>query len=940
MNALSENLQTFVDEMRLSREAAEYGFTALTKKRMFNAALFQRIYDAGLLAPDRIPNSVPAKAIGYVQIPYWSALDYLEGVAEHARSTLDLPLANLLVEIMVDISINNNRANKNENYHTNRRFIEITAKLPLEAINDDLIKEMGGWIFTKYDRALSVAAISDSLLPELLQTKNADQRKHAITILRYVTEIRGEDDGALESKEPEFKVDPYWLKELLNKHTLAYIEAFDFDFINVIRQRLREVYSFGSRHEASWLSRPAIEDHAQNHDWDDVNNLFVDILRDALATLIRKMNGGAILSEIASIYKNGEQIERRIAIHLFNEQFEQLKDIVNAVIDAKAIDQGCLHETYWFLKNNFSLLASAAQEKLISSIELLTSNNLEVDSAEVWLQRRFLHALVGHEHPKVELLRAKLASFTGVNEPAVIEHPDFLTYMTSWIGPGPSPFTQEELIWSLEEGRLVEMLNSFEPKDRWTGPSRRALVDTLESAIKQVPAKFIEHAGLILELQRPYQYAFFNSFKELWSATPTDVTPIEWQKAWKTLFELANIILDEKFWNESTVDDGSLTPTRDWIPGVLCSLIREGSRTDDHAFGKSFIPNAINILRVILDNTPVLSELADRDPMSYALNSIRGKAIDALFTVSLRAMRLADRHEQDKTQVWMFLVPIFDGEIARIDLGNYEFITLAASYCAQLIYLNENWFDEHKTKILSPQSDLAFKCAISGLAYAPANKRLHTILKEAKTYDRVLSNPSLPEESRGRVIERLILSFLWDQELIDSPLIEPIICSELSSDLKTALKFLRKIHTQDLTKRQRALALEFWHTAAVRLLNGSENFRAKYPELLGLICYVDSLDEAMTKLIIQLISVTDFEHLNIDLTENLTRLVHKFPKEIAQIAIFYLQKNGSEYDVEGHWLCIATTLAEKGFRIEAIQIAEIMRDQAGFNELYRHIRVG
>jgi hypothetical protein len=51
---------------------------------------------------------------------------------------------------------------------------------------------------------------------------------------------------------------------------------------NVFLERLREVFGYEGREVSSWLKRPAIEEHEQNHSWDGPENRFVEGLRDVL----------------------------------------------------------------------------------------------------------------------------------------------------------------------------------------------------------------------------------------------------------------------------------------------------------------------------------------------------------------------------------------------------------------------------------------------------------------------------------------------------------------------------------------------------------------------------------------------------------------------------------------------------------------------------------
>jgi hypothetical protein len=98
MTVLTTNERAFIDKMKESEELARHGFSLLLKRPDF-LRFFQPLCDAGLFAPERNPAPEPAPEPGYVRIPYWSALDYLLGIAKQAGITNDLLLANQVMNI-------------------------------------------------------------------------------------------------------------------------------------------------------------------------------------------------------------------------------------------------------------------------------------------------------------------------------------------------------------------------------------------------------------------------------------------------------------------------------------------------------------------------------------------------------------------------------------------------------------------------------------------------------------------------------------------------------------------------------------------------------------------------------------------------------------------------------------------------------------------------
>ena len=99
-------------------------------------------------------------------------------------------------------------------------------------------------------------------------------------------------------------------------------------------------------------------------------------------------------------------------------------------------------------------------------------------------------------------------------------HPDFLSYLESFSGPGPTPYQVQAIVFA-ETGSIVEKLNAFKQVDDWRavdGGARRCLVE---------PSGFLSpFLGLLpafLSAKRAFQFSVINGFKRLgvpWRISP------------------------------------------------------------------------------------------------------------------------------------------------------------------------------------------------------------------------------------------------------------------------------------------------------------------------------------------------------------------------------------------------------------------------------------
>src|SRR5690606_16209984 len=99
------------------------------------------------------------------------------------------------------------------------------------------------------------------------------------------TDAEVDDDGYDEDgfeQKLETVADAYWLDHLLKRHAVALGRLVGEPAVSCLGRRTGEAFGSGSQAELSWLSRAAVEEHDQNHDWDYVRGSLVRATREAL----------------------------------------------------------------------------------------------------------------------------------------------------------------------------------------------------------------------------------------------------------------------------------------------------------------------------------------------------------------------------------------------------------------------------------------------------------------------------------------------------------------------------------------------------------------------------------------------------------------------------------------------------------------------------------
>jgi hypothetical protein len=281
---LSTKQKLFIKRMTENQEQAKWGFEILLKRQDF-ADFFDHLIEANLFSPEYNSNPVPADDPRYVRIPYWSVLDYLEAVARLAGENDDLQLARKVMDVIRSVSnYRDSDGSSRDNYHTYRKFAEILGLVPTAAIITEDLDFIPVWLSSKYDRGMVVRALDLGVLQHLLASDSLEDWQKARIILSHCTAILWVDEKELgkRRKKPLTVADDYWLKKLIKNHAGTFGMKAGMKTAQIFCGRIREVFGEEFGDLPTYLSRPAVEEHPQNHSWDGIVNCIVEGLRDVL----------------------------------------------------------------------------------------------------------------------------------------------------------------------------------------------------------------------------------------------------------------------------------------------------------------------------------------------------------------------------------------------------------------------------------------------------------------------------------------------------------------------------------------------------------------------------------------------------------------------------------------------------------------------------------
>ena len=938
---LSTKQKWFINSMTENQEQAKWGFEILLKRQDF-ADFFDHLREANLFSPEYNSGPVPAEDTGYVRIPYWIALDYLEAVAKQAGDNNDIQLAQKVMDVIRSVSSYRDPDGRSrDNYHTYRKFAEILGLVPTAAITIEDLRLIPVWLSSKYDRGMVGHALDLGALRHLLASDSTDDWQKACIILSHCTAILWVEEKGLGKgrKKPVSVVEDYWLKELIKHHAGTFGVKAGREAAQIFRDRIREVFGEEFGDLPTYLSRPAVDDHSQNHSWEGVVNGIVEGLRDVLLFWIDNEPEGATVF-VAEILGDENEMVRRIAIYVLGQRWSVLKSLYSNIIGSQLFDSRNIHELYHLLKERFIEFSESDKAATLEAIRQLPPppDHEEPNRLLRHTQRNWLSAIAGKGYEPVDSWFRELEADQSLGK--LSEHLDFHSYMETWSGPGPSPYSTQELLAFAEDGSLIERLNDFHQSNAWRGPSTKALVNTLEEIVGINPGKFLRLLPAFLVAKRPYQYGVINGFKRLWDVPKEKQQDLDWNLAWERLIDFFEQLLNNpEFWTEEVVQEQDLTPTRDWIPPIIAEFLHAGTKDDDKAYSPKLLPGAFSLIKILLENLEAVDD-AKEDAMFQAINSSKGKTIEALFSHTLRVCRISDKRYGDHTEAWNGIKPTFDTELAKCENANYEFSTLAADYLANIDYISRNWLRASIDKIFPKDFPANFVCAIDGLAYASATRSIYTLLLEHAVLDRALRLELTRRQARKRIIERIALAYLWGDEPLNSPHFSYLFESGRIEDLQDASSFLYGVRGQELTAEQTERILCFWEECVVWAKALTEPPKSLLSELSRLICYVTTLADREVSLLLAVTQHVKAGHNADTFIEELDRLIEQDPETVSFVLGKVLEVYEPDYDYEDRLKKLLIKLAQSGRRDDVLLYADRIRKLPGIDQLFKQLAEG
>ncbi|MGY4515033.1 hypothetical protein [Lysobacter sp. HA18] len=921
---LSLKQVAFLDRMAESEEDEETGFRILAA-RPDASLFFAALADRGFFSPNKNKGPTPSARQGFVHIPYWPALGYLEVCAKHAADQRDEALGRRILDTIFCVTTAD--AEPVDNYHTNREFAEIVANMPVGWIDDRLLAMVPRWLESRFDTGGVVVELT-KLVRNLSASESQGAWQLAFGLIDECTALTvagADDDGKV-----ALRAEDYWVNELVTHSSVSLGRKIGNQICALFLARITEVYGVEDRRMSSPFYRPAIEDHSQNHDWSTLDNLFVVGLRDALLSWIEVDSDCAKLF-VLELLQSNIGVAQRIGIYALNQRWDYLGSSYDDFLPHIKFSAENFHELYWLLKDHFGQLQLTARAATLRAIAIsIAERDADADSAAK-SEADFLNALAGQGFDDVEARRAELIARGAPVDAG--EHPDFYIYSESFWGHGNSPFQPQELLAFVANGSFIQRVNDFSGDGDWRGPTLRGLVDGIADAVAMAPADFVPIIARTRELHWSYQYAVVNGFKKAWDDSERPFDAPLWHSIWGALLDFSVEALNaDDVWDRNARQRDDLAPTARWLPSLIADFVRAVAANDERTLGLMFGETVLRVVTVLLERSEPMTPPTN-DAMTAAINSERGRAIEAFFALALRHARERKKDVVGPALDWVSFETALDREFHAAALPSLEAVTLCAAYLANLLFLSEAWLQANIANVFPVEPD-RLAAAKDGVAYARLNKRLYRLVREQGRIRRMLELPVTRDRSHEHLLQHVALGYLWGEELLNGELLAWLFEEGRVSDLATIAKLLghMKDPAMDAIVVERVLA--FWERCRDILEQGDDASGELGAALAGMSSYVTSLDARQLDLM-RLAAPYAGRRRGYAFVEDLERFVPSYPHEVSELLGLALGGAIPDYDYQGRIARLLRALAQHGCRSDAARYADLLRHLQGMNDLYR-----
>ncbi len=586
-------------------------------------------------------------------------------------------------------------------------------------------------------------------------------------------------DGHTFPHEPVALIDDWHYEEVLKNDFPTLLEITGFEAIKILLDQIENYIDLsdadrkkGSKDDYSYIWRNAIENSEQNIG-SNIRDTIINGARDNLELYLTKHPDqiGTVVKELESRKLN---IFTRLSLHLlrlFPKGVEKL--IIDRLLDQdefKDASNRLNHEYFLLAETHASLLSKKQRDQIWSWIMSGADKEaykqwrkkdygVDVDEEEIkkYVNNWQMYHLMPFKDidPKWKKYFEDLKKVVG--EP---DHPSFRSW-TSGGSFGPNSIVSDKQLKGMAPKDVVEYLRNWEPDsndplDR----SREGTSRTLTAQIAEDPNKWNDSLSLFSDLDPTYVRSVFIGYR--------DAVKSGKKFEWEPILNLAESVLSKPIEIKDRKPSGPFgdDPDWNWCRHTIVEMLSEGLKEVTGQVPLSLrekVWAVIDKLTADPNPTPEYEKkyLESHDPLSLAINTTRGDALDAAIQYGIWIKNSSPKEEHSKWRLTKMAPELLGVLNDHLDIKKDPSVGIRALYgekLGQLGWLDEEWIKDSqdlvfpKDPALQKYFDAAWEAYIT---FVPAYDNLFKIVKDQ--YQRAIvelgkhtdgkHHPDTPEQS-------------------------------------------------------------------------------------------------------------------------------------------------------------------------------------------------
>lgn len=829
---------------------------------------FDEFEKRGFLEPKNNPVPQKKDKDNLYSIPTWDVLEYLLKTADEFQFESHNDFISKYLDFIKKVT--RHSQSEKSNYRTWWYFSQILIKIPPKNISTEFIEEVVSiWLKDKFNTSLVIRELGLNLIPSLVK---AGCEETALSLLNLLTEVKKSKKSKLRGEEYEFIGDSYQTREFLNKN-VEVIGELGISAIKILEEQLSKILSESKNDEFSNIWRPAIPDHDQNEVGEyKPQNILITSIRDGLTNINNKEV--ELIKYVQSLLSSDFLTLKRIAIHEVQSSWPKLSILADDFLTEEYFDYSYRYELFHFLKSCFENLNDKQQQQVLDIISKISSYSDEKykEKQIAFGKLNWLVAIKKSSNTRAIELYRNCIQVAG-KEP---ENPDFSFYSYSGF-IGESSALDAEEFYRMTPEKIVQTLNDFkEDRNDFNSPTERGLADEFLKAIRSNHEHFYNELDKYLNLNDHYLSKLIDSFAYI-----RDDKVLDEAKTFKFCLDIVSSRID------LFKAEYSFTIT------AICKYIVSASKNDSKKVSTtcySLIESTLEILLREVRNEEYVQKV-NIDPVMSAINSDRGKVIEALINYTLYRCRIENKKTEDHKNVWGELKKFFEKELKKTEKLNFEFHAIVAQYLPNMLYISKEWVGKNKEKLFSEKNYTNWLAAINGFSYSNYVDGIFEYLVVSGQFHKILDSNKLKYENKQRFVKYAGINYLISEE---SDAISVLFERWNDEELSHLVWFMWTLRDKSIDKNQKKKILQLWKRLSEKL---EDNPLEKVLSNLSMwIVFLNTIDDQGKQLLMQCAPHSDKNHHTYILVEELKKHVDGDTDAVAEIFLKMLKGVTPDYD--------------------------------------------